>query len=113
MATEKKIAVAGATGRVGHHVVEILREEGHDVVPMSRNGRRRDSGEGLREALEGVDLIVDAASSPSPEEAAAAEFFTTAARNLHQAGSSGASTDPRRSRSSGPTTSPPATTRRS
>ena len=32
----KKIAVAGATGRVGHHVVDVLRERGHDVVPMSR-----------------------------------------------------------------------------
>jgi uncharacterized protein YbjT (DUF2867 family) len=85
MAREKKIAVAGATGRLGHHAVEILRERGHEVVPISRGaGVDVISGEGLGEALGGVDLIVDAASSPTPE--GAAEFFTTSARNLQQAG---------------------------
>ncbi len=85
MATEKKIAVAGATGRLGHHAVEILRERGHEVVPISRrDGVDVISGEGLGAALEGVDLIVDAATSPTPE--GAAEFFTTSARNLQQAG---------------------------
>lgn len=33
-----KIAVAGATGRVGRHVVDILNAEGHDVVAISRSG---------------------------------------------------------------------------
>ena len=33
---EKKIAVAGTTGRLGTHTVEILRERGHVVVPISR-----------------------------------------------------------------------------
>ncbi len=85
MASEKKIAVVGATGRLGHHAVEILRERGHEVVPISRSqGIDVISGEGLGAALEGVDLIVDAASSPTPE--GAAEFFTTSARNLQQAG---------------------------
>ena len=85
MASEKKIAVVGATGRLGHHAVEILRERGHEVVPISRSqGVDVISGEGLGAALEGVDLIVDAASSPTPE--GAAEFFTTSARNLQQAG---------------------------
>ena len=85
MASEKKIAVAGATGRLGHHAVEILRERGHEVVPISRSqGVDVISGEGLGAALEGVDLIVDAASSPTPE--GAAEFFTTSALNLQQAG---------------------------
>jgi NAD dependent epimerase/dehydratase family len=31
-----KIAVAGATGRVGRHVVDVLKAGGHDVVAMSR-----------------------------------------------------------------------------
>ncbi|MET0816334.1 MAG: NmrA family NAD(P)-binding protein, partial [Solirubrobacteraceae bacterium] len=31
-----KIAVAGATGRAGRHVVEILAARGHEVVPMAR-----------------------------------------------------------------------------
>jgi hypothetical protein len=40
----------------------------------------------LRPALEGVECIVDTATSPSPDEATATEFFTTASRNLHEAG---------------------------
>lgn len=83
----KKIAVAGATGRLGRPTVEILRERGHEVAPISRSsGVDVISGEGLAAALEGVDLIVDGATGPSPDQAAATEFFTTAARNLQQAG---------------------------
>ena len=31
-----KIAVAGATGRVGRYVTDVLRTGGHDVVMISR-----------------------------------------------------------------------------
>jgi uncharacterized protein YbjT (DUF2867 family) len=87
MHTEKKIAVAGATGRVGHHIVDVLRERGHDVVPMSRSlGVDVITGDGLAGALAGVDVVIDAATGPSPEEAPATEFFVTAARNLQEAG---------------------------
>jgi len=82
-----KIAVAGATGRVGRHVVEVLAAQGHDVVPMSRSrGVDVITGEGLAAALAGVECIIDVATGPSPEQQAATEFFTTAARNLQQAG---------------------------
>jgi uncharacterized protein YbjT (DUF2867 family) len=81
----KKVAVAGATGRLGRHAVEVLRGRGHEVVPISRGtGVDVISGEGLAAALEGVDLIIDAATSPTPE--GAAEFFARSARNLQQAG---------------------------
>ncbi|HYG96728.1 MAG TPA: NAD(P)H-binding protein [Solirubrobacterales bacterium] len=87
MAGEQRIAVAGATGRLGRPTVEILSERGHEVVPISRGaGVDVISGEGLAEALEGVDLVIDAATGPSPDEAEATEFFRTAARNLQQAG---------------------------
>jgi nucleoside-diphosphate-sugar epimerase len=36
-ARRKKIAVAGTTGRVGRHVLDVLKNEGHDVVGMSRS----------------------------------------------------------------------------
>lgn len=85
MASEKKVAVAGATGRLGRHTVEVLRERGHDVVSISRgDGVDVITGEGLAAALEGVDLVIDAATGPTPE--GAAEFFATSARNLQQAG---------------------------
>ena len=87
MQASRKIAVAGATGRVGRHLTGVLAERGHDVVPMSRaTGVDLITGTGLAEALEGVGCVIDAASGPSPEEQAATEFFTTAARNLHEVG---------------------------
>src|SRR5262245_58747271 len=83
-----KIAVAGATGRVGRHIVETLRASGHDVVPMSRaSGVDLITGKGLAEALTGVECVIDAASSPSPDQKTATEFFMTAARNLQEASS--------------------------
>jgi len=84
----QKIAVAGATGRVGHHIVEILEAEGHHVVPMSRAvGVDVITGDGLADALAGVECIIDASTGPSPELGAATEFFSTAMANMEAAGS--------------------------
>jgi uncharacterized protein YbjT (DUF2867 family) len=84
---QPKIAVAGATGRVGQHVVAVLIERGYDVVPMSRSqGVDVITGNGLAAALAGVDCVIDTATGPSPEQQAATTFFITAAQNLHQAG---------------------------
>ena len=56
MPSAKKIAVAGATGRVGHHVTDVLAGRGHDVVPMSRSqGVDVITGDGLAAALTGVE----------------------------------------------------------
>jgi uncharacterized protein YbjT (DUF2867 family) len=87
MQERRKIAVAGATGRVGRHIVDVLEEAGHDVVPMSRStGVDVVTGEGLSQALVGVDCIVDAASWPSNEQKPATEFFIAASRNLQEEG---------------------------
>jgi uncharacterized protein YbjT (DUF2867 family) len=82
-----RIAVAGATGRVGAHVVEVLEARGHEVVPISRgHGVDVITGDGLESAMAGVDVIVDTATSPSADKQEATEFFTTASRNLQSAG---------------------------
>jgi uncharacterized protein YbjT (DUF2867 family) len=87
MQERRKIAVAGATGRVGRHIVDVLEEAGHDVVPMSRStGVDVVTGEGLSQALVGVECIVDAASWPSNEQEPATEFFIAASRNLQEEG---------------------------
>ncbi len=87
MQARSKIAVAGATGRVGRHVVEVLKAQGHEVVSMSReSGVDVVSGDGLAQALSGVECIIDVATTPSPDQAAATQFFTAATRNLQEAG---------------------------
>src|SRR4051794_35495154 len=80
-----RIAVAGATGRVGRHVVDVLNEGGHEAVPMSRaTGVNLITGEGLAEALIGADAIIDAATAPTPD--GAEEFFKAATKNLQEQG---------------------------
>ena len=82
-----KIAVAGATGRAGRHVVDILAARGHEVVPIARStGVDVITGDGLAEALAGAAVVVDLSTGPTPDEEAATEFFTTAARNLQERG---------------------------
>jgi uncharacterized protein YbjT (DUF2867 family) len=82
-----KIAVAGATGRLGRHVADVLAERGHEVVPISRaTGVDVITGTGLDAALRGVEVVVDAATGPSAEQQPATDFFVTAAHNLQKAG---------------------------
>ncbi|HEX5618447.1 MAG TPA: NAD(P)H-binding protein [Solirubrobacteraceae bacterium] len=83
----QKIAVTGATGRLGSHLVEILEQRGHEVVPISRsNGVDVVTGEGLEAALAGVETIIDAATGPSPDQESATAFFSASARNVQRAG---------------------------
>jgi uncharacterized protein YbjT (DUF2867 family) len=87
MKEQSRFAVAGATGRVGRHVVDVLRAGGHDVVEISRSGGVDViTGDGLAEALVGVEGVIDTATGPSAEQEPATTFFTTAARRLHEAG---------------------------
>jgi uncharacterized protein YbjT (DUF2867 family) len=78
-----KIVVIGGTGLIGSKVVAILREGGHDVLAASpRNGINTITGEGLKEALAGAQVVVDLANSPSFEDKAVLEFFEASGRNL-------------------------------
>jgi uncharacterized protein YbjT (DUF2867 family) len=82
-----KIAVTGATGRLGRQLVDVLEGQGHEVVPIARSkGVDVITGQGLAEALQGVDVVFDLATGPSPDEQEATDFFTTSTRNLQEAG---------------------------
>jgi len=71
MHAHRKIAVAGATGRVGRHVAHILKAGGRDVVAISRSsGVDVVTGEGLAAALDGVECVIDTATGPSPQQQA-------------------------------------------
>ncbi|WP_433061621.1 SDR family oxidoreductase [Dactylosporangium sp. CS-033363] len=83
-----RIAVAGGTGTVGRHVVDIAKQAGHDVVVLSRS-RGVDvagGGAGLDEALRGVDVIVDVTNPDTIEREPASKFFTAVSAALQQSG---------------------------
>jgi uncharacterized protein YbjT (DUF2867 family) len=78
-----KIVVIGGTGLIGSKTVAILRQGGHEVVAASPNtGVNSLTGEGLKEALAGAQVVIDLANSPSFEDKAVLEFFETSGRNL-------------------------------
>ena len=78
-----KIVVIGGTGLIGSKTVAILRQGGHEVVAASpKSGVNSITGEGLKEALAGAQVVIDLANSPSFEDKAVLEFFETSGRNL-------------------------------
>ena len=63
--------------------VAILQQGGHEVVAASPNsGVNTITGEGLKEAMAGTQVVVDLVNSPSFEDKAVLEFFQTSGRNL-------------------------------
>jgi uncharacterized protein YbjT (DUF2867 family) len=78
-----KIVVIGGTGLIGSKTVPILRQGGHEVVPASPNtGVNTITGQGLKEAMTGTQVVIDLANSPSFEDKAVMEFFQTSGRNV-------------------------------
>lgn len=78
-----RVAVAGATGRIGSLTVAALERDGHEVQRISRKeGVDVKTGTGLEPALTGVDAVVDALNSTAPDRADTVDFFTTTTRNL-------------------------------
>jgi uncharacterized protein YbjT (DUF2867 family) len=78
-----KITVIGGTGLIGSRIVTQLRGGGLEVVPAARaTGVNSYTGEGLEEALDGADVVVDVSNSSYTDEAAAREFFYASTLNL-------------------------------
>jgi uncharacterized protein YbjT (DUF2867 family) len=78
-----KIIVIGGTGLIGSKTVAILRQGGHEVVAASpKSGINSVTGEGLKQAVAGAQVVIDLANSPSFENKAVLVFFETSGRNL-------------------------------
>jgi uncharacterized protein YbjT (DUF2867 family) len=78
-----KIVVIGGTGLIGSKTVAILRQPGQEVVAASPNtGVNTVTGEGLKQAMAGTQVVIDLANSPSFEDKAVLQFFETSGRNL-------------------------------
>src|SRR5215475_3577694 len=81
-----RILINGGTGLIGSKTAPILRQGGHEVVAASpKSGVNSITGEGLKEAMAGTQVVIDLANSPSFEDKAVLEFFETSGRNLHAA----------------------------
>ncbi|VVN02170.1 hypothetical protein PS662_03405 [Pseudomonas fluorescens] len=78
-----KIVVIGGTGLIGSKLVNNLRERGHDVLAAAPStGVNSITREGLANAMDGTDVVVDVANAPSWEDQAVLDFFETSTRNL-------------------------------
>src|SRR5690606_25705822 len=78
----RKIVVIGGSGLIGTKVVDRLQKWGHQVMAASpATGVNTLTGEGLAEAMNGTDIVIDLANSPSFEDDAVLNFFRTADQN--------------------------------
>jgi uncharacterized protein YbjT (DUF2867 family) len=78
-----KIVVIGGSGLIGSKLVEKLREDGHEPLAASPDtGVNTITGEGLADALEGAEVVVDVANAPLWDDAEVMDFFQTSTRNI-------------------------------
>ena len=78
-----KIVVIGGSGLIGSKLVEKLRASGHEALAASpESGVDVLSGEGLADALEGAEVVVDVANAPAWDDAAVLGFFQTSSSNI-------------------------------
>jgi uncharacterized protein YbjT (DUF2867 family) len=78
-----KITVMGATGRIGTHLVDKLGQAGAKVVTASSSlGVNSVTGEGLRAAIAGADVVIDVTNAASFGDDTALNFFKASTRNL-------------------------------
>jgi uncharacterized protein YbjT (DUF2867 family) len=85
-----KIAVVGGTGLIGSQVVKILNASGHQAVPYSPStGLDLLSGQGLPEALNGADVVVNLTNSPTFDHASLPFFQQTMGNLLAAADTAG------------------------
>lgn len=77
-----KVVIVGGTGLIGSAVHERLDALGHEVVvAVPSTGVNTVTGEGLDEAVQGADAIVDVSNSPDWEPQALLDFFRASTTN--------------------------------
>lgn len=82
-----KVAVAGGTGVVGRHVVEVAKAAGHEPVVLSRAAGVDLLDENrVANALRGADVVIDVANAPTLSEKRATAFFTEIDERLSRLG---------------------------
>lgn len=78
-----KILIIGGSGLIGSKLVTILRDRGHEAIAASPStGVNTLTSEGLQQAMQGVEVVVDVANSPSFEDEPVMHFFKTSGKNL-------------------------------
>jgi len=78
-----RIAVAGATGVVGRHVLDVLAAQGDEIAPLSRaTGVDLVSGTGLAAAVDGADAVIDVSNVTTSRRSASVAFFTATTQRL-------------------------------
>ncbi|MEW1748968.1 SDR family oxidoreductase [Streptomyces angustmyceticus] len=81
-----KFTVIGGTGLIGSQVVQKLTTAGHQAAPAAPStGVDLITGEGLEQALDGAEGVINLANSPTFDEASL-EFFRASMHNLLAAG---------------------------
>jgi uncharacterized protein YbjT (DUF2867 family) len=82
---DMKIVILGGTGLIGSKVARLLNERNQEVLAASAKTVDLLTGQGLAEALQGANVVVDLTNSPSFADDAVMNFFQTSARNLFPA----------------------------
>lgn len=78
-----KIVVVGSSGLIGSKLSALLVGQGHDPVAADlTTGVNTITGEGLAEAMQDADAVVDVTNYPPNDDEAVMAFFTTSTRNL-------------------------------
>src|SRR4029453_9649548 len=81
-----KIFVTGGPALIGPKLVEKLRKDGHEPLAAAlETGVNLLTGEGLAEALDGAQAVVDGGERPAWDDAAVLDFFETSSHNLLEA----------------------------
>lgn len=78
-----QITVYGATGTFGSHLTAQLRERGHSVIAAHRGiGVDTVTGNGVSEAADGSDVLVDCVDAKTSSRNAALDFFSRSSRSI-------------------------------